>query len=728
MALLIASSGAARAQQKRLTLDDITDPQKKDGFGNAPRPAPAWIDATHYAWPREVGGRTDWTRVDAATGGTQPLFDAGSMAAALAKLPGVSADEARRLSHARTLEFDDRYSAALLTIGGDLYTYAFDADRAVRLTFAPGVEEIASFSPDGSLVAFVRGGNLFVVDVAMRRETQLTTDGSAKILNGKLDWVYEEEIYGRGRHGAYWWSPDSSRIAFLRIDDTPVPTFTVVDSIPYEQDVEQWDYPKAGDPNPIVKLGVVRVNGGAADWVDTTPYSAADHLIVGVMWTPGNRVAYEVQNRTQTWIDLNVADRGGSSRRLLREAGTAWIEHADPVWLKDGSFLWVSERSGWKHLYHYGADGTLVKAVTSGRWEARALHGVDEAGGWVYFSGTEHSAIGGDVYRIRLDGSGMERLSRTDGTHAALFSPDFARYIDTWSDATTPPQLRLHRSDGSDVRTLDENRAAMLAEYRMAKPEFLQVKTRDGFVMEAEMIKPPDFDPSKRYPVYQFTYGGPHAPEVQNAWGGNEYLYHQLLAQHGIIVWICDNRTASGKGAESEWPLYRNFGEIELRDIEDGVAWLKQQPYVDGSRIGLHGWSYGGFMTSYALTHSTSFVMGISGGTVADWRDYDSVYTERYMGLPQENPDGYRNSSPRWSAAHLHGALLLIHGAIDDNVHMANALQFAYELQKAQKSFQLMLYPKSRHGVSDPLLIKHLFTTMFDFVIAHLKPEDAGTR
>jgi dipeptidyl-peptidase-4 len=241
--------------------------------------------------------------------------------------------------------------------------------------------------------------------------------------------------------------------------------------------------------------------------------------------------------------------------------------------------------------------------------------------------------------------------------------------------------------------------------------------------MEAMIIRPPDFDPARRYPVYQLTYGGPHSQQVRNAWRGAEGLYHQLLAQKGVIVWICDNRTASGKGAESVWPLYRNFGELELRDIEDGLAWLKKQPGVDGSRIGIHGWSYGGYMTSYALTHSTSFTMGIAGGTVGDWRDYDTVYTERYMGTPQDNPDGYRKSSPRWAAKDLHGSLLLIHGAIDDNVHVANTMQFVHELQKAQKPFRLMLYPKSRHGISDPALVKHLRTTMLDFILEHLKPQ-----
>ena len=653
------------------------------------------------------------------------------MESALAKLPGVSKDEARALTRSRDLQFNRKFSAALLTIGTDLYVYTFANDRVVRLTYTPGEETHASFSPDGNLVSFVRDNNLFIADIATQHENQLTADGAAKVLNGVLDWVYEEEIYGRGETGAYWWSPDSSRVAFLRIDDNPVPTYVTLDTIPRDPNVETWNYPKAGDPNPLVKLGVVPATGGPVTWVDSGKYAAADSLIVRVGWTPDSRsVAYEVQNRTQSWLDLNVWDAGSrATRTLMRETSKYWINSEDtttPTWLKDGSFLWLSEQSGWKQLYHYRSDGTLIKQVTSGKWELRTLHGIDETSGWIYFSGTEHSPIGGDVYKIKLDGTGMQRLSSAEGTHRATFNPGLTLYLDTWSDATTPPQTRLHRDDGKELRVVEENKVAALGQFRLATPEFLHVQTRDGFTMEAMMIKPPDFNPSRRYPVYQFTYGGPHNPQVRNAWGGSQYMYHQLLAQKGIIVWICDNRTASGKGAESSWPVYRRFGDVELRDIEDGVDWLKRQPYVDGSRIGIHGWSYGGFMTSYALTHSTSFVMGISGGTVADWRNYDTVYTERYLGLPQDNPDGYRDSSPRFSAANLRGALLLIHGEIDDNVHLANTMQFAYELQRAQKPFQLMVYPKSRHGVTEPLLVEHLREMMLDFTLKYLKPGDAA--
>jgi dipeptidyl-peptidase-4 len=726
---IVLVTAAPAAQQKLLTLDDIYGPTARVNFSGVPAPTIEWIDGDRYAWARPTGegrGAIDWMNVTAATGVAEPLFDRARAEAALAALPGVVADEARRQVQSRDLIFNRAHSAAILTIGDDLYALSFPDGRATRLTTAAGEEREPAFSPDGSKVAFVRNHNLFVVDVRAGRETALTSDGTAKILNGEMDWVYEEEIYGRGTKRAYWWSPDSSRVAFLRIDDTPVSTFVTLDDINYNPKVETWQYPRAGDPNPSVRLGVARASGGTTSWIDLSKYGP-EYLVVRVGWSPAGALVYEVENRTQSWLDLNAATVSSSPisiRTLLHETTPYWINSEDttlPTWLKDGSFLWVSGRSGWSHVYHYAADGTLIKPVTTGRWELRTLHGVDETDTWIYFSGTERSPIASDIYRIKLDGSGLERLSKTPGTHDADFSRTFAYYIDTWSDISTPPQTRLHRNDGAELRTLRENRVTALSEYRLSTPEFLQVKTRDGFDMEAIMIKPPDFDPGRRYPVYQFTYGGPHAQQVRNSWN-LQTMYHQLLAEHGVIVWVCDNRTASGKGVESTWPVFKHFGELELRDIEDGISWLKQQPYVDGGRIGIHGWSYGGFMTTYALTHSTSFAMGIAGGTVADWRNYDTVYTERYMGTPQQNPDGYRSSSPRWAASNLHGALLLIHGAIDDNVHISNTMQLVYELQKADKPFELMLYPKSRHGVTDPALVRHLRGLMFDFTIKHLKP------
>jgi len=721
---VFSHASIAVAQQKLLTIDDIYDPVKKVNFSGTV-PGIRWLkDGKHYLLTNEAS-RTDVPRlqkVDAVSGVATAFFDNAKMQAALRGV-GLKEQDAKELANRSTYEFSHNDTAVLLNSNNDLFYYSLGSDKAIRVTSNAEEEVGETFSPDDHLLGYVRGNNIYVYDLAAQQERKLTTDGAPKILNGRLDWVYQEELYGRGNFEAYWWSPDSTKLAYLRFDENPVHEFTVVDHIPYHQTLEVTAYPKAGDPSPIVQLGVVDAAGGATRWVDTQKYQPKDFLIVRVTWTPdGKQVVYQAQNREQTFLDLNSANsQDGKSNTILSESSRPWVDVLDnPTWLVDGSFLWLSERSGWQHIYHYAADGKLIKQVTDGKWEADSIDGVDQDKGLVYFSGSEHSHIAPNSYRVKFDGTGFTRLTASEGSHKLIFNAAMNFFIDNWSDVNTPTQTRLYDIDGKLVRVINENKAEALKQYKLGTAELLQVKTRDGFPMEAMMIRPPDFDASKKYPVLEFTYSGPHAPQVKNAWAGNAYMWHQMMAQKGYIIWICDNRTASGKGAESAWPVYKNMGPLELRDLEDGLTWLKSQPYVDGDRIGLWGWSYGGFMTSYALTHSQSFKMGIAGGTLADQRDYDTIYTERYMQTPQHNPEGYRNSSPRFSAKDLHGKLLLIHGAIDDNVHVQNTIQFAYELQKAGKQFQLMLYPKSRHGVTDPLLVKHMRQMMTDYILQNL--------
>ena len=713
-------------QKKQITLDALYDPTTKVYFSGAVQGSFTWIDDTTFVWPKtnEKGELVEWRLFDVATGKQRPLFDKAKLQRALEGV-GLSSDVAKTAIELDDLTFDAKKSAVVLDLADDLYVYDFARGIATRVTSAPGAEEEASFSPDGKKIAFVRNHNLFVVDLA-GRERQLTTDGGAATLNGKLDYVYQEEIYGRNVWKGYWWSPDSSRIAFLQLDERPVPEYTIVDQIPYRLDVKVYDYPKAGDPNPLVKLMIAPATGGALVTVDNERYSGGEFLIVNVAWSAdGKTLSYQVQNREQTWLDLVFANPGdGSNRTLLRDTTKAWVEVlAAPTWLADGSFLWQSERSGFRHLYHYKNDGTLVRQLTSGDWEVRDVHGVDDT--YAYFSGTERSSLGQDVYRLKLDGSGLQRLSSEEGTHASTFSPSMKHYVDKWSDIRTPDQIRVYRGDGKLAHVVDENRVAALAAYDIPRAEFLQVKTRDGVTLEAMIIKPSNFDPKKKYPVYQPLYGGPHAPRVKNMWDASSSrgLFHYLIAQQGVIVWICDNRTASGKGAVSAWPVYKNLGELELRDVEDGIAWLKQQPYIDGSRIMLHGWSYGGFMVTYAMTHSKTFSAGVAGGSVTDWRDYDTIYTERLMLMPQNNPEGYRKSSPRFAAKDLHGRLLLIHGTTDDNVHDQNTIQFAYELQQLGIPFEMMLYPRTRHAVTDKKTLRHMQMTVLEFIKRNLLAE-----
>ena len=718
LALLLLLATPLLAQKKTLTLEALFDPKSMTQFGGTIHRGFTWIDDTTFTWPRRepdqtVGG--EWRVFDITTGKERPLFDAKKLQQALEDA-GLTAEAAKEASRASGAVFDSKKTMMLVKAADDLYVLSLKNNTATRLTSAPGVEEEATFSPDGQKVAFVRANDLHVVDLA-GRERRITTDGNKDLLNGKLDYVYQEEVYGRGRFRAYWWSPDSKRLAFLVLDERDVPEYTIVDDINYRPDVNTFEYPKAGDPNPRVALKIAPASGGKIVTVDNDRYATGEFLIVNVTWADdGKSVAYQVQNREQSWLDLVSATTSGESDTLFRDTTKAWVDPlGEPTWLEDGSFLWQSERTGWRHLYHYKADGTLIGAVTKGEWEVRDVHGVD--GKHVYFSGTERSPIGVDLYRINVDGTGLQRLSSAEGTHSATFNAKLSHYIDSWSDYDTPNQVRVHRNDGRETIVVDAN--DVKHDFELPKLEFMQVKTRDGFPMEAILIKPTNFDPSKKYPVFQILYGGPHAPRVGNRWGGQgmqSMLFLQFLAQQGIIGWVCDNRTASGKGAVSAWPAYKNLGESELRDVEDGIAWLKTQPYVDGSRIGLFGWSYGGFMVAYALTHSKTFSIGISGAPVTDWRDYDSIYTERLMLMPQNNPDGYKKSSPRFAAKDLHGHLLLIHGATDDNVHPQNTMQFANELQQAGKEFEMMLYPRTRHSVVNKKTLFHIQKTIVDFV------------
>ena len=748
---LFALSPITLAQDKLLTIDDIFSPDtaKRVRFGGTPVSVQWAPDGRSFK--QVIGGQL--MRVDAVTSQAVPYLDAGSLAAALQKA-GLKADEAAALSNSPSLDFNADESAILINNANDLWIYDTTARTVKRLTNNRDAELEADFSPDGKFVSFVRGNNLFVVDVAKANEKQLTRDGKETdkpIYNGYLDWVYEEELYGRGQKRGYWWSPDSRFIAFLRLDEAPVPKFVIVNDIPNDQLIETTYYPQAGDGNPLVRLGIADVGktallpnvgsipkvggklppslqraGDVVKFADLATYKPEDLLIARVAWAPDSkRVLFQALNREQTFLDLNAAALDGKLTKLLTETTPAWVEVYDnPVFVDPTAanemMVWQSARNGWKHLYLYNNNGQLVRPLTSGKWEVRSLYGVDEKFGWVYFSATKDSHIAENIYRVRLTGGDVERVSKGDGWHAAAFNKTFSHYVENWSDAATPAQTRLFKSDGSLERVINENRVDVLKQYKLSKPEFLNVKTRDGFEMEAMMIKPPEFDPSKKYPVFQFTYAGPHAPSVANRWGGNRAMWFQMLAQKGYIIWVCDNRTASGKGEESVWPIYKQMYTLELRDIEDGLNYLRSLSYVDGSRIGIHGWSYGGSMTSFALTHSKSFKMGIAGGTVSDEHLYDSIYTERYMLTPQNNPAGYVSSSVVKAAKNLSGKLLLIHGMMDDNVHMQNTTQLVYELQKADKQFDLMLYPTQRHGVTNPAQAKHMYTMMTDYILKNL--------
>jgi dipeptidyl aminopeptidase/acylaminoacyl peptidase len=705
-----------RQFNRPITFEALSGFGQRINFTGNPISGLTWLaDGEHFLQVKAGQLR----KVHALTGRSEPFHDAARLAKGLARLPALGKDAAEIMANSASFTMNPRRTGSLFQHGNDLYFCNFDGTDAVRLTRTPGREELASFSPDGKFVAFVRGHNLYVVDIATQTERALTTDGTGVISNAKADWVYFEEIFNRSWK-AYWWSPDSKSLAFLRFDDTNVPKFTVLDHTQRQQQVEVTPYPKAGAPNPVVKLGLVSVGGGPVRWVDLGGYSETSSLVIRAGFTPDSeRVYFYAQDRAQTWLDLCTAPRdGGAPRKLFRETTRAWVDDpGDARFLRDGSFLLFSERDGYKHLYRFDKDGQLLGQLTKGPWEVRALHLVDERGGWIYLSGTRDGALASNLYRVKLDGSAIERLTKAAGDHRVSVSPTGKYFLDTWSDSETAPQVRLYRAGGALARTLDTNPVYVREEYRQGKHEFVQIKTPDGFVLEGTVLRPPDFNPEKRYPVWFMTYAGPHAPTVKNAWSPAR-VRDEMLAQMGFIVFRCDPRSASGKGAVTTWTAYRQLGVQELKDIEAAIRWLTKEPYIDPARVGMSGHSYGGFMTAYAMTHSKLFAAGIAGAPVTDWRNYDSIYTERYMNTPQENSKGYDETSVVKAAKNLHGRLLILHGLMDDNVHVQNTVELIDALQRANRDFEVMFYPRARHG----LFGAHYARLMVDFMKRTLRP------
>jgi dipeptidyl-peptidase-4 len=578
-------------------------------------------------------------------------------------------------------------------------------------------KDLSVASPDSEWTAFNRKNDLYVVEKSTKKEVRLTNDGSEVIFNGRADAVYQEEIFFPGRSlNAFWWSPDSKHLAFFRLDDSAVPKFTILDHTQRVQTPEITTYPKAGQPNPVLKVGIARVADGRITWADLGRYDPKDLLACRTVgWMPGaQEVYFYSQNRTQTWLDVCAADVDtGKLRVLFRDQTKAWIRDNGVIgpikFQKDGSFLWNSERSGFKKVYRYSADGQLIGELVQGRFDIQRIDRVDEAGGWVYFSANKENAFGSHPYRVRLDGSGLEPLSQTAdraGTHDVHISPGAKYFLDEWSAYDVPPRLTLHRANGEFVRTValegPQNAKPQAAQdtklAAQPKSGFFKIKTPDeGVFLPATVQLPANFDATKKYPVWLSIYGGPHAPQVSDAFakGGKA----KAADTQGYIRFRMDPR-ASSSTPHLSWACYKQLGVQELKDVETALHWLLDNyPAADAKRIGISGHSHGGFMSAYALTHSKMFAAGVDNAGPTDWRNYNSFYVERYMTMPSENPEGYEAASVLAAAKNLHGRLLIMHGMMDDNVHMTNAIQLIDALQTAKLPFESMLYPKGRHNI-----------------------------
>jgi len=604
---------------------------------------------------------------------------------------------------------------------GEYWVYDLDTERLTPVS-PEGKQMFAKFSPDGSRVGFVRDNDLWVMDVASGQVTRLTHDGSATIINGTTDWVYEEEFDLRD---AWRWSPDGRRIAFWRFDQSAVGEFPLLDYMQLYEEPMELRYPKAGTPNSTVRIGVVDVASGETTWIE--PGAGEWEYIARMDWAgSSDELTFQRLPRWQNRIDVMIADaRTGESRVLFSDTDSAWVDVDDDMtWIDDGRrFIWSSERDGWNQLYLHDRDGSVVRQITSGDWDVTAFHGVDEEAGWVYFSAAERSPLERHLYRIRLDGTGMRRITREPGTHSVSMAPGGDHFIDVYSTAENPPVTRLHRADGTLVRELRENGQVRrnLASARVRSPEFFTMEAEDGTTLNGWMIKPPNFDASRRWPVLMYVYGGPGSQTVTDGWGGFRYLWHQLLAERGYIVASVDNRGTGARGRDFRKIVYQDLGAWESRDQVAAAQWLGSLPYVDRDRIGIWGWSYGGYMTALAMMkEGAPFRAGISVAPVTDWRLYDTIYTERFMRTPQANPEGYERSAPTAHAARLEGDLLLIHGTGDDNVHYQNAVQLTDALIEAGKQFDLMFYPNRTHSIAGGNTRVHLFTLMTEWLAEHL--------
>jgi dipeptidyl-peptidase-4 len=671
-----------------------------------------WLDDEHYI-RRESSG---WQRYSAETGSAEAWYDVSKLAESLHAIDGISVDDARRLAAGGWMEMLPDRRLVVFRHQDRLIRISLDGGAAAVVAPVPPELELASLSPTGTGLAWVSKDELWAADFETGTVRQLTHDATATVRNGKADWVYYEELYDRDWQ-AYRWSPDGRWLAYQQFDDSQVPLFQISDHTTVEQAFETERYPKAGGTNPTVRLGVVPLAGGETVWINTADFPLDDLLIVHFNWLPNSSALYwYAQNRVQTWLQMMQSNPAtGDSFRLLRDETPAWTDNPkDVTFLADGSFLIFSERSGWKHLYRVSADGKSIQPVTSGQWEVRALHAVSEDESSVVVSGTLDSPIAENLYRVSLSSQSITpvRLTPDSGHHVASVSSRGSFFADSRSALNEPVSVTMRRgSDGEPLRTLEPRATVPSDRYRFGSVEFVELPMADGTTTTGILIRPPDFDPARKYPVWLKTYGGPHAPQVRDIW--NSRLPDHLLANQGIVVLHWDPRSASGRGARSAWLAWRKLGVEETRDLVSVCDWLKTQPWVDSTRIGQSGHSYGGYFTACAMTRTDCLCAGISGAPVTDWANYDTIYTERYMGTPAANPDGYRQASVVAEAAALKGRLLLLHGLRDDNVHPENTIQLMHALQQAGRPFEVMFYPRARHGLSGD----HYNRLMFNFIV-----------
>jgi dipeptidyl-peptidase-4 len=601
----------------------------------------------------------------------------------------------------------------------DYFLYNIETKELIKI-----LEQVQEpvFSPDGKKIGYVKENNIFIFDMISSTQSQITTDGKKnEIINGITDWVYEEEFaFVR----AFDWSNDSKKIAYIRFDERLVPEFSmsVFEKNLYPK-TTTFKYPKAGEKNSLVSLHLYNVDSKSTKDVNLSQYN--DFYIPRIEWTNDDNVlSAKIVNRHQNNLDLLFIDgTTAATKVVLNEKDKSYIDFIDKdnlTFLKDNSFIWTSELDGFNHIYWYDKTGELKSQVTKGRWEVTEYYGFDEKNKTVYYQSTENGSINRDVYKISLDGKNKTRLTQNLGTNAATFSHNFQYFISSFSSASQPTTYTLNDSkSGKQVQVIENNEAlaSKLKGYDLPQKEFFVLKTEKGNELNAWILKPKNFDSSKKYPVLMYQYSGPGSQQVHNKWNNHDDNWFMMLTQQGYIVACVDGRGTGYKGADFKKVTYKQLGKYEVEDQIDAAKVIGNYPYVDKSRIGIWGWSYGGFMSSNCILKGNDvFKMAIAVAPVTNWRFYDSVYTERYMQTPQENPSGYDNNSPINFVENLKGKYLLIHGSSDDNVHVQNSMQMMEALIQANKQFDSQIYPDKNHGIYGGKTRIQLFNKMTNFI------------
>ncbi len=600
----------------------------------------------------------------------------------------------------------------------DFYIYDIASKSITKLSDKKVQEPV--FSADNSKVAYGYRNDLYVYDIASKTAKQITTDGKQNfVINGITDWVYEEEFaFVR----AFDWNATGDKIAYIRFDESAVPEFSmdVFGTSLYPQQYE-FKYPKAGEKNSTVSLHIYDVKTNTTKEIRLGNYT--DHYIPRIKWTSeAQTLSVQVMNRHQNDLDLIFVDANtGTPRVVLNEKDKAYIDITDNLtFLKDNSFIWTSEKDGFNHIYHYTKTGKLINQITKGPWEVTAYYGFDDKTGNIFYQSVENGSINRDVYSISLNGRKKTRLTPQTGTNAATFSPNFQFFINTFSSATQPTSYTLQNAkDGKLVKEIKNNNAlkTKLEKYSLPAKEFMEITTEKGHKLNAWMIKPKDFDPNRKYPVFMYQYSGPGSQQVNNEWNGSDDYWFMMLSQQGYIVACVDGRGTGYKGAAFKKVTYKELGKYEVEDQIDAARVIGKYNYVDAFRIGIFGWSYGGFMSSNCILKGNDvFKMAIAVAPVTNWRFYDSVYTERYMQTPQENASGYDDNSPINHVSKLKGSYLLIHGSADDNVHVQNTMRMVEALVQANKQFDWAIYPDKNHGIYGGATRLQLYTKMTNFI------------